>query len=539
MAMPGSRLSVFIRKAITGSAMAPRAAAPEIVSRLLASRNTSDETEDCAGPIDVTGRPSTAQVLLSLIFAGTLPATCKIGNASAATPSMRSPAHCCRQAALVGLVALAPAIGLAQEPAAATEQRSTGLPSRVDWTFNLEAAWGGFGFANSLYEDPKEGAPVNLGDHWFEGFAKPKVSATYTLPNSSAMYGSMSVVGERTYGSAPELVGADFSSFGPEDLAIGWRSGDALTLGENALDLVVGRTTYTLGRGMLLWDGAAEGGSRGGYWSNARKSFALAGIARFTPGPYTLEAFYLKKDELPENETDTDLWGTNFEYRIGEANTFGVTYMKFWADAAFKPTRDGMDVFNLRAYAAPVIGLPELTVDFEYAAERNGDLLSSNAWNLQGAYELSEFAWKPTFSYRYAYFQGDDPATPKNENFDSLLTGFSDWGAWWQGEIAGEYFLSNSNLISNQVRAHLTPNDSISGGVMLYKFQLDQPGSYGAGLAEKDIAFELDAYTDWKINRNFTASFVAAFANPQAAVQESSGRTKNFILAMAYLAYKY
>ena len=26
--------------------------------------------------------------------------------------------------------------------------------------------------------------------------------------------------------------------------------------------------------------------------------------------------------------------------------------------------------------------------------------------------------------------------------------GFSDWGTWWQGEIAGEYFLSNSNLRS-------------------------------------------------------------------------------------------
>ena len=69
---------------------------------------------------------------------------------------------------------------------------------------------------------------------------------------------------------------------------------------------------------------------------------------------------------------------------------------------------------------------------------------------MQGAYELSEVTWKPTLSYRYAAFEGDDPTTAANETFDPLLLGFNDWGQWWQGEIAGEYFLSNSNLISHR-----------------------------------------------------------------------------------------
>jgi hypothetical protein len=30
--------------------------------------------------------------------------------------------------------------------------------------------------------------------------------------------------------------------------------------------------------------------------------------------------------------------------------------------------------------------------------------------------------------YRYAFFEGDDPATPTDENFDMLLPGFYDWG---------------------------------------------------------------------------------------------------------------
>ena len=61
----------------------------------------------------------------------------------------------------------------------------------------------------------------------------------------------------------------------------------------------------------------------------------------------------------------------------------------------------------------------------------------------------------PKLSYRYAFFQGDDPETPANEAFDPLLLGFYDWGSWWQGEIAGEYFLSNSNLDSHQIRGHV------------------------------------------------------------------------------------
>ena len=58
-------------------------------------------------------------------------------------------------------------------------------------------------------------------------------------------------------------------------------------------------------------------------------------------------------------------------------------------------------------------------------------------------------------------------------------------------------------------------------------------------MTSKDIAAELDSYTDWKINRNFTASFVLAFADPGKAVQQAFDRTKNFTYGMVYLAYSF
>ena len=321
------------------------------------------------------------------------------------------------------------------------------------------------------------------------------------------------MVGERTYGSAPELYGPDVSSFAPKTPPSGGdpgsRSGRARTCWTSAS----GACRTSSDTAFLLWDGAAEGGSRGGYWTNARKAFAFGAIGRVKPGPHKIEAFYLDKDDLNENETGTKLWGTNYEI-TGKHTTLGVTYMKFSALADVKPGRDGLNVFNVRADSAPVPKVPDLSFQFEYAAERNGDALDSNAWTLLGAYEFSAVAWKPKLSYRYASFEGDNPSTTANEAFDPLLLGFSDWGSWWQGEIAGEYFLSNSNLNSHQFRAHVTPNDKVGGGLIFYDFRLDQPGTFGPSVTDNHAAFEGDLYVDWKLTKNLLMSLVTAFANP-------------------------
>ena len=284
-----------------------------------------------------------------------------------------------------------------------------------------------------------------------------------------------------------------------------------------------------------IFDGSAEGGSRGGYWTNARKAFAFGAIGRVAPGPHRIEAFYLDRDELPESETGSRVAGVNYQF-TREGNTLGVTYFRTFADAAVLPNRDGMHVFNVRANAAAVPKCPDLSFAFEYASERHGDLISSNAWTAQGAYLLSSVTWTPKLSYRYAFFQGDDPATPRNEAFDPLFTGFADWGSWWQGEIAGEYFLSNSNLISHMIRVNVSPTDSIDAGVIFYDFRLDQLAFLRAKVTDKHAANELDGYVDWNVNNNFVVSFVLAFASPGKAVEQATGRTQNFKYGMVYVA---
>lgn len=417
-----------------------------------------------------------------------------------------------------------------------TTARSTGLPKQVQWKFNFDAGLGAFGFGNSLYTQAHPDPSGNLGDDWIESYAKPALSAVYPLKTGS-VYGAASVVGERTFAAPPSAVGEDASSFQVEDLYIGWRSGKALSIGDDALDVQVGRMPYKIGRGFLIQDGGGEGGSRGGYWSNARKAWEFAEVITFKPKHHTFQVFYLDRAEVPETRTGTRLWGANYDLAWGEANTVGATFIGAMSDSL--PNRDGMSVVNLRAYVSPFKRLPFLSVGAEYANESNGSKLTSNAWMAEAAYEFASVAGTPKVSYRYAFYQGDDPSTEKSEAFDPLFPGFYDWGTWWQGEIAGEYFLSNSNLASHQARVHFTPTESLGTGLIGYLFRNDHPESFGPGVTSKNIASEVDAYADWKVNRNFSLSFILAYGNPQEALAQGYQRTQNFTYGMAYVTYSY
>ena len=444
--------------------------------------------------------------------------------------------------ALAACCALAPAVARGQEPAPPAadgeEARSTGLPGGVDWTFNFDAGAGGFGFMNSLYADPRPEQPSGeLSDNWFESWAKPALTGTFTGARSWTLFAKVSTVGERTFSAPPTVVGDDASSFHIEDLHVGWRSGTVLG-GKDLLEVVVGRAPYELGHGMLLFDGAAEGGTRGGYWSNARKAFQFAAISRLKPGRHTVEAFYLDKNDLPEADTGTRVAGVNYELALGEESVVGASYLRLFARPVANARRDGMDVFDLRVFATPLPALPGLSLEAEYAKEKNGARVDADAWNAQVAYQVAK-GWKPKLSYRYAFFEGDDPDTAEGEAFDPLLTGFHDWGTWWQGEIAGGYFVTNSNLVSHQVRLHLSPSESVGTGLILYKFLAEEPGALAPGLTDDDVAFEADWYLDYEINANFTLMVVGAYANPGRLVEQLHDRREDFAYGMVYVAYSY
>lgn len=74
---------------------------------------------------------------------------------------------------------------------------------------------------------------------------------------------------------------------------------------------------------------------------------------------------------------------------------------------------------------------------------------------------------------------------------------------------------------------------------MFFRFSLDQAQAVAPEVRDKDVALEIDAYVDWKVNANFSVSVVGAFADPGKAVQQSTGRTKNFAYGMVYVGYSF
>jgi len=437
----------------------------------------------------------------------------------------------------------------AQESAAAASQQAVpedagdeegGESRRLTATVNFEAGFATFGFGNSLYTNPRPDPSGDLGSNWLEGYFKPALAAEYTL-GGGALYGNASVVGAGTFGrdNPSDLIGSNDDSFQLEDLQVGWRSGTSAQRDADLVDVSVGRARYTIGDAFLVWDGAGEGGSRGAYWSNARMAWNLAAVAKLRPGNrHTIEAFYLKRNDLPELEADNRLAGLNYELRLGQDSTFGATWIRAFAKPEQAPNRDGLDVFHARLFSS-MPGARNLSFRFNYAYETRADLMRSTAWAALATYKFAELRWQPQISYRYAYFQGDDPATARSEAFDPLCYGFSDFGTWFEGEIAGDYFLGNSNKISHQAMLRLTPGPKWDVSVIGWQFLLDQPGSFVGGVTSDKLAFELDVTTRWFISEHFSLWGVVAYADPQEAVAQAFDRTKPFRYGFLYLFYSF
>lgn len=392
---------------------------------------------------------------------------------------------------------------------------------------------GYFNFRNSLFVEIGPDPPGNLSEDWYEFFFKPWVAFERDTEHGT-WFGKASWVYARTGKNASEISGGGAHSTDFDELYLGWRKGDPVA---GMIEIAGGRYTYLIGNSFLLNDGYSDGGSRGGYWSNPRTAWAPGFRLAYLDSAHQLELFYLERDERPESDSDTRIRGINYQWQSRDGSwILGASYLSLEAHDR-EPQRDGADVWNLRASIKPWAAA--LTIEAEWVREDNGPALDATAWYVQPYYRWEDAPWKPTLVYRYAYFEGDNPDTLANEDYDPLFPGFHDWGSWWQGEIAGEYFLSNSNLKTHMLRLHMEPRGTIGTGLLWFDYSLDQPGSYSGGVNSDQLATEINWYMDWTVSRLFTLSFVLARNQPGPAVEQAFNRTQPFKYGMLYAAFHY
>jgi hypothetical protein len=380
----------------------------------------------------------------------------------------------------------------------------------------------------------------NLGEtsnYWFEEVGELAVEGHHALGAFGTAYGKVSGIFTAT--QRTDAAGSDVPNDTPTDLAwedayVGWRSANLFqdSLGTDAIDLSYGRQRYQVGSGFLFWDGGSDGGQRAAYWIGPRKAFKQAGIAKLTTHGVEARGVYLEPNDNPHS--DTKLYGLDLQWSNEDFGSVGGGFYHIFDSRI--DTRDGMNIYDIRADLTPLRGketLPGLTLKGEFTYEDNGNTQEGFGYYGELGYDFGEtLPWTPYVSYRYAHFSGDDPSSTKDQNFDPLFYGFSDWGTWFQGEILGEYVLLNQNLNSSTVRLAVSPTEDLKLNLLYYYFWLDDAAGFGT--EGSSFADEVDLTADYTLNDHVFFSLVAGVANPRNGASNFTGGNNIWSYGMFY-----
>ena len=407
--------------------------------------------------------------------------------------------------------------------------------SHLKGTFMAEVAY--FDQSDSWFGEAEQ----NLGaasDDWWESVIHTGIEGSHFIRNGSEMYGRLSGILANTddIDAAGSNVGHgdDVSDFRAEDAYLGWRSGDLFSsLGKDFLDISFGRQQYVAGNGFIFYDQSGNGGNRGAFWIGRRHAANYAGIIRLKYDQLKSDLIYLEADDNPDS--DTKVGGVTLDYSFNKIGSLGGGFYNVDSNI---DTRDSMNLYNIRFSLNPFNAfnvspaLKPSSFEGEYVYEDNDDRLKASGWYLSASYQWDNTSWKPSLTYRYASFEGDNPNSGKSEDFDPLFYSFSDWGNWYQGEILGEYVLTNSNLNSHMVKVNVKPVDPLSINLFFYHFRLDNPE--GFGVQSRDFADEWNLTVDWTANEHLSFSLVGAYADPDSGAREFTGGYDEWSYGMLY-----
>jgi hypothetical protein len=388
--------------------------------------------------------------------------------------------------------------------------------------------------------------PVNDADKWFETSNEVGLNASYNAGTygtfNARVSGVFSLTGGGVDGAASNGSQINNHRYSLESGYLSWRSGDLFpSLGFDALEIGAGNQNYQVFDGLLLWDGGLDGGNRGASWLTPRKAFRQTGIVRLNLAEVVLEGFALKFNDDPD--TQTRLAGGRIEYVKNDwlMKHMKLGFMYFNIFNSQTASRDGLNVYYGYHEATPLRSLPDLAYTASIVYEDNSKvagLSSAVGWYLAPSYQFSSLPWRPQLFYRYASFSGGG-----TRGFDPLFTGLTDWGTWFQGEILGEFVISNSNLNSNQVRLKLEPSDVLTVNLIYYGFWLyNKSQAFGvtpSTVSSSSLADEVDVILDVSLANWWSMTATFAVAVPNQGFREAVDGSETWISSMLYTNFNF
>ena len=394
----------------------------------------------------------------------------------------------------------------------------------AELNLDVEAIFGTFNSDKSYLLDTDSGAS------WQEAYIKAGLSGNRAYgEQGNSVYGAVSLLASGTFGDgdAAGFTTGDERRTAIEDAYVGWRSGNMIpALGENGLDISVGRQNISLGDGFLingdalnLGEFAGDLSDRGGaYWLAARKAFDKTFWAK-VGGETGLRSdlFWFESDN--EAQSNVEMAGINIEY-TGDKGTFGAMYLKGLDQndqLANGHDRDGQKTMSLRYQGNA--GVENLFLSAEVVSQESGSGVDSDAWTAEAGWTFADMPWSPSVNYRY---------TKYDDGFDSLFFGFSrGYGTWFQGEVAANYagpFGTSAKIQHVAVKAY--PAETLALGALWFDF------SDSTTFGGNSDGQEFDLYAEWVVNDHLIISPLVGVYSPDKnnATQLTSGDNTYFQL---------
>ncbi|MEF9923382.1 MAG: alginate export family protein [Muribaculaceae bacterium] len=385
---------------------------------------------------------------------------------------------------------------------------------------------------------------------WIEGFA---MGGIYGITRLSAwqnlhIYGGTSYI--VSFSAGNELFTNKARIYGDiEDAFVGIIGGKRLDKETDySYSIFYGRKQFVLGNGWLIINTSMNGQERAALQLNPRWAARNLFQAGFRWNKMHLQVFQLRPNELPIFYSHTIINGLNLEWDKRSEIQLGITALnsprsdvKYYMPDGTIHYRKGLWVYNLRLYGNPPTGENGIFYKAEAGLQNNSNFkMRAYAWYTQLGWNFAKTQGKPSLSYRFAYFSGDNPNTKAYERWDALYTGGTG-EQWVQGSNMYK-LVQNSNEMTHMVQLSYSPIPKIQTVTQIWSFLAPQKNNLGGnpGLSTMKSNYygtELNFTFKYFHSRNWYFHLNTAITFPGNAITSVIPDTKTWFCLMAFIRY--